>query len=60
VLQIPPLRQAAKRWQKILTSFRVKRNFSKTERTKILLLMVGKAETATKNNLKVGNFKFTL
>ena len=40
-------------WQKILSNVRVKENL---EKNKKLLLTVGKAETATKNNLKVRIF----
>jgi hypothetical protein len=50
------LRQAAKRWQKILSNIPAKKNQKSITN---FMLTVGKAETATKNNLKVGDLKFT-
>ena len=56
VLRNPLLRQAPKRWQKILkTVLKIRSNYLKSYNRK-----VGKNETATKNNLKVGKSKFNI
>jgi len=52
----PPHRQAENRWQKILkTVLKIRSNYLKSYNRK-----VGKTETATKNNLKVGKSKFNI